>query len=221
MSTVLDIHTHHPAPAPEAVVVLSATDLAVSYPSPEDVPLLPEQAYSVGIHPWSLQLQAPSQAAIEMLEHLAERENVVAIGETGLDALRPAPMFRQLQVFHRHIELSERLHKPLIIHDVKAHQEIIELYREYRPAMHWAIHGFHGKPTVADMFTRLGIYLSFGENFNADTLAAMPPELLLAETDESSLSIGEIIGRLSAAAGIDMQPLVAANARTFLSTSSQ
>ena len=42
MYTILDIHTHHPAPQPNAVVCVS----------PDDFNPIENQLYSVGIHPW-------------------------------------------------------------------------------------------------------------------------------------------------------------------------
>lgn len=216
MNCIYDIHTHHTAPQPQAVIALSAVDLAKRFSSPQQVELLPGQVYSIGIHPWDLSMNPITQDVSDMLCAIAEREQVVAIGETGIDTLRPAPMFRQLQTFKLHIDLSERLAKPLIIHDVKAHDSIIGLHREMKPTQPWAIHGFRAKPTVAAMFTSLGIYLSFGARFNADTLRRMPEHLILAETDEAPESIADVLAAISQTKAADMIPAIAANTARFL-----
>lgn len=55
-----------------------------------------------------------------------------------------------------------------------------------------------------------------GEHFNPDTLAAVPRDRLLAETDESSRSIEEIIDAMSTVAGADLRPAVSGNASRVL-----
>ena len=185
MIRCLDIHTHHPAPQPLAVVSAS----------PEGFEPLENQLYSVGIHPWliSRNLSTPEW---EIFEKSVSLPSVVAIGECGVDKLKGGPMFLQLIIFKKQIDLSEKLGKPLIIHDVKAHNMIVGYKREYKPKQNWVVHGFRGKPTVAKMLTDEGIYLSFGENFNPESLRSVPKNMILAETDESSLSIKEIIENL-------------------------
>lgn len=217
MTPLLDIHTHHPAPAPGAVVSLSAVELAARFADPGQVVLLPDQMYSVGIHPWDTTLEPPADGVLRMLEAIAVRPQVVAIGECGVDAAKGAPMFRQLQLLKMQIELSERLAKPLIIHDVKAHDAVIALRKELSPKQRWAIHGFRGKPAVAEMFTRLGIYLSFGLKFNPDTVRAIPERLMLAETDEAPVTIQDVIKALSDARGTDVAGVILRNTATFLS----
>lgn len=206
---MLDIHTHHPAPQPSGVISLR---IGVD---PVDA-LLPGQAYSAGIHPWD-SLNPPTPEILDILRETVARPEIVAVGECGVDTVSGGPMFRQLQLFRTHVEVSEEYRKPLVIHDVKAHDVVIGLRRDLQPSMPWVIHGFRGKPQVAEMLLRAGCYLSFGERFNADTLRMMPADRILAETDESQLSIEEIIRRLSDAAGHDMIALIESNTAVFLS----
>lgn len=202
---ILDIHTHAPAPRPEAVVCAAPPDLP---------PREGEQLYSVGIHPWHL--AEADEGVWEALRGAAGRSDVVAIGETGIDLTRGLPLFRQMQAFKRHIDLSEAVGKPLVIHDVKAHDIIVGLRKELQPQQAWIIHGFRGKPTVAQMLLRAGCMLSFGEKFNPEALAIVPEEMLLAETDESPLPIESIIGALSASRGADITAAIAANTSSVL-----
>lgn len=212
--SILDCHTHHPAPQPQGIISLTPTDYAELKAAGG---LLPEQAYSVGIHPWTT-LDSPSPEVWEALESAAADPQVVAIGEAGVDLLKGGPMFRQLQVLKRQIELSESCAKPLILHDVKAHDILVGLKRDLLPAQPWIIHGFRGKPSVATMFLNAGMYLSFGEKFNPDSLTVVPADRLLAETDESSLSIEEIIAALSAATKRNLSTEIEANtSAVFLS----
>ncbi|MDE7180753.1 MAG: TatD family hydrolase [Muribaculaceae bacterium] len=206
---ILDIHTHHSVPQPHGVINIRVRCETEGYV------LHPEQYYSVGIHPWDTSA-AEIEEKYEMLDTLAAQPEVVAIGEAGIDLNIGGPLFRQLNVFRHNVELSERLRKPLIIHDVKAHDIIIGARRDLQPAQPWAIHGFRQKPEVAAMMLRAGLFISFGAEFNPETLKAMPADRILAETDESELTIEEIIARLSQTRGEDLTDIIADNSRRFL-----
>lgn len=203
---ILDIHTHKPFPQPQGVISLRIRE-------GEEQPALDVgQLYSAGIHPWD----SAESDALGAVESFCSQPQVVAIGECGVDILRGGPMFMQLNLFRRHIELSERIGKPIVVHCVKADDIICGLRRDLRPAMPWAIHGYRGKPSAAAQLLKSGCYISFGEHFNIDTLRSVPEERILAETDESELSIDAIISRLSEAAGRDLRPAIAANTLRFL-----
>lgn len=233
---ILDIHTHHAVPQPEGVVSLClrkvrieagkvslsaegvpvVTADMITNPTPDAAVLDIEQKYSVGIHPWDT-LEDPGEEEWDALRTLAAEPNVVAVGECGIDLTpKGGPLFRQMQIFKRHVELSEELGKPLVLHDVKAHDIIAGARRDMKPTQPWAIHGFRRKPEVAAMLLRAGCWLSFGAEFNSETLLATPKDRILAETDESPLSIEEVIGRLSAAYGEDLRGTIAENTRRFL-----
>ncbi len=210
---LLDIHTHKPLPQPEAVA-----DLSAMLAETGELPVVLSEgdgAYSVGIHPWTT-LEAPSEALWKLIETAAGLENVRALGECGIDLTKGGPMFRQLQVMKRMVEISERVRKPLVIHDVKVHDIIIGLRRDLNPKQNWVIHGFRGKSQLAGQLLHAGCRLSFGEMFNPDTVRALPTEMILAETDESGLSIEEIIARLSEARGENMLEAIRENTADFL-----
>lgn len=207
---ILDIHTHHTAPQPRAVISLRVG-------GEQTLPVIETgQAYSAGIHPWDTVNEIP-EAEWNRLENLATLPQVVAVGEAGVDLnLSGGALFRQMQVFKRQILLSEKLLKPMVIHNVKGTDIIVGLKKDLKPKQHWAIHGFRGKPEVAYMLRRPGIYFSFGAVFNADTLRDMPDELILAETDESDMTIKEVIASISEVKGRDMTSTIAYNTRKFL-----
>jgi TatD DNase family protein len=119
-------------------------------------------------------------------------------------------------VFRQAVEVSEELSKPLIIHCVKAHDIIAQLRREMKPRMDWIIHGFRGKPTVAQILLQSGCSLSYGEQFNPESLAVTPLDRLYAETDTSTLSIDAIVQALSASRGVDLTQTVIDNVARLL-----
>lgn len=183
--TVTDVHTHHHHRR-DAVINLAPGEL------PE-----PGFLYSSGVHPWDTLL--PDDEIVRRLEEvrrLSRLPEVVAIGEAGIDRLRGASMERQTGIFSRQVDISEEVQKPMILHVVKAFPEIIRLKRELKPSQPWIVHGFRGKPELAAELLRAGFYISLGEHFNQAAAAVIPPDRLFAETDESTLTIGEIAARL-------------------------
>lgn len=165
-----DVHTHRLDAGPSAVINL-----------PWGAPVPSTGAYSVGIHPWDA--ASATEADFERLEALASHTSVVAIGETGIDALRGGPIEVQEAVFRRHAAISEAVGKPLIIHSVRATDKMIALRRELGPAQRWIIHGFRGKPQLAAQLVRAGFDISLGEKFNPGVPDAVPRERLHRETD--------------------------------------
>ena len=167
-----DIHCHDRSRYREAVINI--------YPDDEII----EDAYhSVGIHPWHTVDVTPS--TIERLNSLAAHPQIVAIGETGLDALKGASINIQTEIFRLHVALSEQYKKPLIIHCVKSFNEIIALKKELRPTMPWIIHGFRGKPQLATQLLNNGFYISLGKHFNPESAAIIPTDRLFHESDEN------------------------------------
>jgi len=209
MRNIIDIHTHKAAPLPEGII-----SIRLSFHDSNPAELYDTQAYSVGIHPWDTGHDT-IEDSWESLEQLASGPNVIAIGECGIDLLCGIEIFRQLQIFKKQVELSEKLHKPVIVHAVKSYDIICGLRRDLKPAQPWVIHGFRGKPAAAQALLRSGCLISFGEKFNPDTLASMPLNRILAETDESDLSIDRIITRLSQVRGVDLTDTIKANSEKF------
>lgn len=185
--TLTDFHTHR-HDAAGAIISMSPA-MAESF-----ILKNPEAKISVGIHPWD----TVDTASLELLDNVAAMSQVVAIGETGLDKLRGASVAVQADILRRHVELSERQHKPLIIHCVKAWDMLLGIRREMNPSQPWGIHGFRGGPQQASQLLAHGFYLSLGEHFNPATAAIIPDDRLLVETDESGLGIDIIIDRISA-----------------------
>lgn len=154
-----------------------------------------DKLYSIGVHPW--ESYKYSDITTSIITEFASHNNIVAIGETGIDLLKGRDFDLQRNLFIKHIEASESLHKPIILHVVKAWQHIIALRKELKPTQAWIAHGFRGKPELALELVKHGIYISLGEKFNHDTSKAIPSDYLLAETDESNLTINEIISLIA------------------------
>ena len=145
-----------------------------------------EGYYSIGIHPWKTSQMNISDIdnAISEIACKAKNNNIVAIGECGIDMLHGANKELQEYAFRRQIELSEKLKLPLIIHMVKTSADIIRLKKELKPEQLWVIHGFRGKPELARQLTQHGIGLSFGKLYNKQSFDIVDENLKFHETDE-------------------------------------
>lgn len=165
-----DIHTHN---------LDAGEDAIINLPWGTHVP--ESGYYSVGIHPWDA--GKVSDDDFDRLFDYAQNDRIVAIGETGLDALRGPSLADQERVFIKHIKISEKVGKPVIIHAVRTFHDIIRLRKKLRPAQRWIIHGFRGKPALARQLIDAGIDISLGKIYNPETLAVVPPEHLFRDTD--------------------------------------
>ena len=88
---------------------------------------------SVGVHP--LQKTTQPVPSVEELISLAQQPRVVAIGETGLDNFYSSETIDwQRQSFINHLQASQQIGKPVIIHTRDAREETIQLMREYTPS---------------------------------------------------------------------------------------
>lgn len=189
MNAIYDIHTHK-----------HFTQEAIINASLNDMPLNKDFYYSIGLHPWNLNIYN-IEDTLKNIESLASSaDNIIAIGECGLDSNINIPLEIQLYVFERHILLSEKLKKPLIIHCVKRSDDILRLHKKYNPNMPWIFHGFRSNINVLkNIIKHDNIYISIGEKFNAETILNIPDEKILIETDESELTIEYISKKVAEA----------------------
>ena len=163
--------------------------------------VLPIGKYSSGLHPWYIQ-EDNFEAQLRQHINYVNRENCVAIGESGLDKLKGPELNRQIEVFRMDIELATELKKPLIIHCVKRFQEVLQVLHQERFTGYFILHGFNANPENAKPFIALpNAMFSFGkalmnDESNAVTLLKeLPPNRFFLETDDSELPIREIYSK--------------------------
>ena len=151
----IDIHTHSANPEDGIIQIVN---LDLRQPCPE------QGYYSYGIHPWALD-NADFQVdeALNKLKENLQQPQVIALGEAGLDKFH-ADFEQQIRLFERQIVLSENLKKPMILHDVKSHNEIVALRKKHKAKQPWIVHGFNGTAQDAAQLTQHGIFLSVGES---------------------------------------------------------
>lgn len=152
----IDLHTHRIKTCDNLIQIVNL-DLNQSCPE--------HGCFSYGIHPWVLD-NADFQAkkALQALEEKLKLPQVLALGEAGLDKMHKVSFERQIELFERQIELSEALQKPMILHDVRSHNEIIALRKKHKAQQPWIVHGFSGTEQDVRQLIGQGIFLSVGES---------------------------------------------------------
>ena len=192
-----NIHTHS----------LTCPESEILSQSPLQFPADKRTIYtSIGIHPWGL-TEENAEDQQKSLQKFISNASVIAIGESGLDKLQGPSIDVQTNILRQQILLSETYSLPLILHCVKAFNELIQLKKEIKPQQPWIIHGFRGKEALATDCIRHGFYLSFGEYFQEKALKATPLEKLFIETDQSEKPIGSIYQTISDTCGIPLKEL--------------
>lgn len=192
-----NIHTHitkHPESEILSADVLSFSSIGKN------------EYLSVGIHPWYL-ADNDAENQLESLRKAIGNRQVVAIGECGLDKLKGPSMELQASVFRKEIALAEEHNLPMVIHCVKAYNELVQIKKSTHPQQPWIIHGFRGKEALAKECLQHGFHLSFGAYFQEDALRAVPVEKLFVETDESGMAIEEVYLRIARTRGMELEEL--------------
>lgn len=174
---IYDIHTHHhPHEAGTAIVQLTSADMH----------LRPEHRYSVGLHPWDISSDWRVQMA--KLHVMALHPQVLMIGEAGIDKVHGnAPLELQIEVMREHIQLSELVRKPLIIHCVKGVDEILALRKETHATLPWILHGYRGGVEQWRQLSRAGIWVSVGLHYNEQLIHTLTTDHLLIESDDTTV----------------------------------
>lgn len=152
---------------------------------------------SLGVHPWYIQADAPD-TQLASLQQYAALPNVVAIGECGLDKATDTDWQLQVTVFAAQIALANELNKPLVVHCVRAYEEVLQMLKDTEVAVPVIFHGFNKNVQLAERLVHAGYHLSFGaallnEGSNAaKALTHIPLERIFLETDDSAVAIEQM-----------------------------
>jgi TatD DNase family protein len=194
---------------------------------------LNDVSVSCGVHP----LHQEDACSYQELLDMASQEDVVAIGETGLDYFYSAETKEvQLKSFVDHIKVANQLNKPLIIHTRDAREDTIRLLKEHKSdKVKGVLHCFTESLEMAEQAIELGFYISISGivTFNSaaelqQVVKAIPLDRLLIETDSPWLApvpyrgkqnqpgyvveVGEFIAKLK---GISVEQLAKQTTENF------
>lgn len=196
----IDVHSHH---RPVVADCLTVYNVIVGKDAWEG------QVCTAGIHPWHI---APDTTAQwKQLQELIQQETVIGIGECGLDKMCNTPWELQIGVFETQIEWANRIKKPLIIHCVRAYQEVLELLAQKKVQVPVIFHGFNKKSELAQRILKEGYYLSLGANSmygrHDALLSSIPLDRMFLETDNNTTNIVDIFSYFCAARKMEVVDL--------------
>lgn len=176
---LINIHTHHSESKFKDKKILNLID-------GED---------SFGIHPWKV----CRETRIDTLEKEIglKKEKIIFVGETGLDrAFNFENFLIQKDVFIEHLNLSNKIDRPLIVHLVRSYDLFFEIIKKYK-FKKMIIHDFRANQEILNQLLKYPIYFSFGpsllKNIKQQNLfKSTPLNKIFLETDDTSIEIQEI-----------------------------
>lgn len=150
---------------------------------------------SVGIHPWHI--HENFEEVISHIESVLSVDNVLAIGEIGLDRAVNVGFELQKIVFELQLQLAVQYKKPVIIHAVKSNPNLIFYIKKYK--IPFILHQYRGNEIQTLQFLKFdNVYFSFGKDLASMTgmtervLKEIPIGRVFLETDTSRLPIENI-----------------------------
>lgn len=206
LAQFLNFHTHTVSQNPEEK---SIYNLLIQ--DAERFESLQNAWISVGIHPWFADAENWKEQ-LQIVEKMAADECVLAIGECGLDRLIALPLDKQLMIFEAQVRVAERFQKPVIIHCVRAFNELLQWKKQTKQTVPLIVHGFNNKPEIAQQLVAHGFYFSLGtallqsDSNAAKVLKIIPVTRLFLETDDKDV----LIEKVYEAAGIHLEMTVSA-----------
>lgn len=158
-----DHHTHISGPPSIASEITNIFSIDAS--NFEDLGKISEitsmgHGFTIGLHPMSYNFMT-----FENVSRIIDqnRDDILGIGECGLDTRIAVPRQHQIELFTAHAEMAREIHLPLIIHCVRSYDDIVHLHQRLKPSNPWIIHGFNRSESIAIKLLDQGILLSIGK----------------------------------------------------------
>jgi len=183
----LNAHTHHLSHQSDVLDLYNQFPKAIN----DDAKL-----FSVGIHPAYIKTSSIEEELAIIREKLSNK-NCLAIGEIGLDKLCETDFELQIDVFERQLQLASEYRFPVIIHSVRAYQEILHIRKKLKLTIPFIFHGFNKNEQILNQIIAQNCYASFGKNllYNKNLqiiFAKLSANQFFLENDASEISIKEI-----------------------------
>lgn len=209
----IDFHSHKETSVSDILTIRSFDT--------KEITQLTDQPSSLGIHPWSLNRESyPLQ--LEILEKYSMDKNIFFLGETGLDTLVGEDKELQEESFRFHIQLSEQIQKPIVVHCVRSYHTLFKIHKIMKPKQKWILHGFQARRDVFIECTRRGFYFSLGNALIKNSslrsyVSEIPRDKIFFESDDSSFAIEKLYQEYSLLTNQSISDLKKQIASNFLS----
>jgi TatD DNase family protein len=146
---------------------------------------------TAGVHPHHASTLGPTVLA--EVASLAERPEVVAVGECGLDFNRNfSPPDAQKRAFEAQLEMAARVRKPVFLHERDAHEDFVAILEKWRPKLTGGVvHCFTGSGATLLRYLALDLHIGItgwicderrGTHLR-DLVPLIPKGRLMVETD--------------------------------------
>ena len=194
---IFDAHTHQPKEN-------SVYCLPFNF---EESDLGPVDYYCAGIHPWDVDKVASLDQKLLDLRKALENKKCVALGEVGIDRNYP-DLEKQKNLMIEQLELAVEFDLPVVIHCVKALNDVLSTLKKFPKKMKVYLHGINlNEQELAEVnkrkyFVGLGPQL-FNKSKIQNIIHSIPKDKILIETDDTGLSVNQVFESLSLRLGHD------------------
>lgn len=169
--------------------------------------LVENSSFSIGIHPWYISEKWREE--MQLVKEKSQNLNCFAIGECGLDRVCEIDFELQKKVFIEHIAWANEVRKPLVIHCVKAFDELLKCIAKVTVPI--IIHDYGKSAELGRQLQQEGYFLSCGKAVFRKHFQGVLPKLditkLFLETDDSRYSIIDVYKRTSEILGCKIEEL--------------
>ncbi len=149
----------------------------------------------LGLHPYFMAQHRESD--LNALEGaLAQHPELVAVGECGIDARFPETLETQWRLFDAQLRLAKAYELPVVIHCVRANDQVAKRLRQLALPCGGLIHAFAGSPEQAQRFIDLGFVAGLGGAVTHDrakrlhrAVAALTDDGYVLETDSPDMPL--------------------------------
>ncbi|MCP4915176.1 MAG: hypothetical protein GY909_18800 [Oligoflexia bacterium] len=194
---LINFHCHHLA-SQECIEVLSTEEIN------NDIlhSLNKDKFFTIGLHPWKLQ-DFPTLFPIfkEMILKYKDHPQFLGAGEFGIDKVKCEVSLKEQEECLKEILLflKEQKIQTFILHNVKAHAEIIRVFEscfDHLTNLKVVFHDFNGNAQmIKEISNKLNPYFSIGPTYYkknskiSSDIESIPLDKLFLETDDSDISI--------------------------------
>lgn len=201
LMTAIDMAREHPQTVHAAIAIHPNESVLHGHrgvPGPDGLPLK--------YKPWHDTSFEDAMAEVHRLA-ITYPNQVVAIGETGMDLFRTGEAAKELQreAFRAHIALAKELNLPMQIHDRDSHKEVIETLLADGAPERTVFHSYSGDAEMGEIARENGWYLSLsgtssykGNDGIRESARIVGLSHVMVETDAPYLSPMPYRGRTNA-----------------------
>jgi TatD DNase family protein len=168
--------------------------------------------WAAGLHPWwcenYLRGGSLNDRSLEHLSGLLEAAitdpRCVALGETGLDAIKGGTLELQKQSLDIHLHIANKFSRPIILHAHKTQANLLQQIKPYAHRVTGVVHAFSGSYEQAKQWVDAGFYLGVGGVITYEraqktrqAIQKIPLDALLLETDAPSMPLQGQQGKMN------------------------